>query len=345
MKKIQSIQALRAIAAMLVVNFHVILTLEKYYGQGSWIGQFYAYKDFGAVGVDIFFVISGFIMIVTNWSSFNCQKSLLFLFNRFLRIAPLYYFLTFVAFGIAIFLPDTTSIKADVSQLMYSMAFLPIQTFPVLKVGWTLNFEMYFYFIFSGLLFFSRRWFLLFGLCILILSIFARLFINLEISYLNALTNPLLIEFALGCYIGYLFKSGTNSSYSRWMLGGGVIGLITTAFTGIDENYRSLFWGLPSAMIIAGLVWNTDKQQSPLLRYFGQLLGKLGESSYSLYLSHALAMPVIGKLWGLFGLRAIFNADTYILASTLLLVLVGYLVFRLIEVPISNIFKHIGHDS
>ena len=126
--KITNIQVLRFIAAFSVMMVHLPLI-----GFGIW-------------GVDIFFVISGFIMMyVTEKNHKN------FFLKRLIRIIPIYWILTFGVFSVAILKPDLlNNTTADYEHLLKSLFFIPFNKnetghFPILFLGWTLNYEMIFY--------------------------------------------------------------------------------------------------------------------------------------------------------------------------------------------------------
>jgi hypothetical protein len=125
---LSSIQVLRGIAAVMVVLFHVC---------GFQIG---------AAGVDIFFVISGFIMFHTNRNVFGLTgAAILFLKRRILRIAPLYWLCSAFAFWPGV----------ELKSLVASVLFVPVRSedgsiHTVLAPGWSLNFEMFFYIVFGG---------------------------------------------------------------------------------------------------------------------------------------------------------------------------------------------------
>ena len=138
--KIEIIQVLRFFAAFSVMMVHLPII-----GFGIW-------------GVDIFFVISGFIMMYVTE---NNQKN--FLIKRIIRIVPLYWILTLGVFSIAIFYPDLlNNTTANFEHLIKSLFFVPFDKnssghFPILFLGWTLNFEIIFYILFSISLFFQKK--------------------------------------------------------------------------------------------------------------------------------------------------------------------------------------------
>ena len=139
--KIESIQVLRFFAAFSVMMVHLPIF------------------EFGIWGVDIFFIISGFIMMYVTE---NNEK--FFLIKRIFRIVPLYWILTLGVFILAIFVPDIlNNTTANIEHLFKSLFFIPFDKngtghFPILFLGWTLNFEVIFYFLFAlSLVFFQKN--------------------------------------------------------------------------------------------------------------------------------------------------------------------------------------------
>src|SRR5262249_47851617 len=144
---IYNIHLLRALAALAVVYFHVTsdagLQLPV---------------NIGAHGVDVFFVISGFIIAYIGARSPDG-----FLVRRLIRIVPFYWAATLVVFAVALLYPHVMrTTQADFAQLVYSLLFIPRETpyagmLPTLILGWSLNYEMYFYVLFALSLLLARR--------------------------------------------------------------------------------------------------------------------------------------------------------------------------------------------
>ena len=149
-----NIQALRAVAAFLVVFVHIDRLAEL---AGFRAGT----TVFGNTGVDLFFVISGFIMVVTVTE--RPQSPAQFFRHRVARIVPLYWLVTLAVFTLALVAPVLLqSTRANPAELLKSLAFIPYRRFdgqmhPLVFVGWTLNYEMMFYALFAVGMLFSRK--------------------------------------------------------------------------------------------------------------------------------------------------------------------------------------------
>src|ERR1700748_1111292 len=142
-----NLQVLRAVAAYLVVLVH----LSELLPQNSF-AELLRSRGYG--GVDIFFAISGFIMVYTTSAKRTSAGT--FLLNRLKRIAPLYYLVTLIVFALALVLRSLfESASTDLVPLLKSLAFLPFEKtpghiYPVYYLGWTLNYEIFFYAIFAA---------------------------------------------------------------------------------------------------------------------------------------------------------------------------------------------------
>lgn len=145
---IRPIQYLRGLAAMMVVWHHSV-------GQIDATLQFIHVPPWGAYGVDLFFAISGFIMLVTTWD--KPISPVEFIGHRIRRIVPLYWAATLLMVGIAILSPELfKTLRFDATSILKSLFFVPYwslaqagQIYPLLVPGWTLNYEMFFYALFA----------------------------------------------------------------------------------------------------------------------------------------------------------------------------------------------------
>ncbi len=310
-----SVQYARAAAALLVVIGHIA---------GFSAFQSISTTHFGGVGVDIFFVISGFIM----WETSKDQQPADFLQRRLTRIVPPYWFYTTLLVVLALALPALTpNIELTAKALSGSYFFIPYTDHrgimnPILLQGWTLNLEMFFYVIFALSLFLPgrRTRFLAVSLVFLIL-IAMGLFADKSWAVINRFTSPILLEFVMGMTV--------SAVWQRWKIGvpaAGAIFLASVAallYSEINLQYLGMgfiVFGVPAAFLLYGLL-----NLEPILakRPLRPLVAA-GDSSYSLYLAHPFvlsAVDVIFTRWaadhlGLDGMDlAIAFATTAILAS------------------------------
>lgn len=340
--KMLSLQSLRAIAAILVV-FHHNKDFSVKYGFTNQMTDF-LHSGIGAFGVDVFFVISGFIMYYTTYVSGNKAS---FLTKRLVRVVPLYWLFTIIL-GLLLFcLPQLFgSLKFDLFHLLLSMSFIPHNSpqgdyLPLLGVGWTLCFELYFYFIFSLLLSLEKEKFLwVISFIMLLFPLLA--FVHPEISSWNRmiwmLANTLNFEFLFGILIAFNYQK-IMSFFSRGLFFSGVLFVVfgfAFAYYVCDHEYRLQFrgivWGIPAALVVFGFVL--------LSRFkFPKFLVVLGDSSYSLYLSHILLLPLLWKMINFLKLNVDLNKNISLAVSigvVSISVILSCLIYFIIEKPMTR---------
>ncbi|MHC6225026.1 acyltransferase family protein [Pseudomonas sp. X10] len=276
-----SLQALRALAAWVVVCHHFMQIFFDFHATDP-IGQFLS--DRGAVGVDIFFVISGLVIYLSSRDKNIAPQR--FLLNRVLRIVPAYWFYTalmgLLLLSASQWMPHQT---IEWQHFLFSLLFIPAQNpggygmYPTLNVGWTLNFEMFFYLLFSLVFLVRQRHHLwLVTAALLLASEVLSRFGLLSHFY----GNNIIYEFLLGIVIGVLYRRGLIIE-GLW-LPLAVLAAASYAIYHLDASARLLHWGLPSAMIVLACV--------SLEPYFkgNRALKALGDCSYSVYLIHVLVL-------------------------------------------------------
>jgi len=299
--RLTNLQGLRALAAWAVVGHHVLDSLNKYLAPG----RIDFYPPTGSYGVEVFFVISGYVMMRTTAG--RRISPLRFLLDRVLRITPLYWFFTLLAYamlaaGLRLFGQD----GADPLSLSMSLLYLPLfadgrPALPVLFTGWTLNYEMLFYLAFAACLPIRCercRTMTLLGL----FAMAAATRYALPSAYTAWLGRDIIWSFALGC----LLWPATRSVRIGSTLGLGVL-VATLAGLSVAHLLTPLLGGhvellvgiLAFAMVGAGvLLENSDRALAP-----GALTFQ-GDVSYALYLIHPFALQAVGKLAILLGLTA-----------------------------------------
>lgn len=283
MKILFNLQALRAFAALNVVLFHALGTSISY---GFPVYSLHFLSDWSASGVDLFFVLSGFVMIyLMNKKSSKSITAWHFFLDRFTRIAPLYYFLSIVFFCSVLAFPDSFRSITNVSiiDLISSLLFLnQLLGFgdPLLFDGWTLEYEILFYLILacSLLLPFCR---------VRLFFTPALLFFLIFFTGLGTIS----IEFLFGMGIAYFFFFFKERPPFALLIF--IIGLVWFfSFLWITPQYsilthRVIQFGCPSALIVYGLVGLPQMRQNSLTR--------LGDASYGIYLIQVFTIPIFYK--------------------------------------------------
>lgn len=324
-----SIQVLRGFAAVLVIFHHA-------HEQFSSVEKVFP-TTVGAGGVDLFFVISGFVMIYTT--SKRSYSPTEFLLKRIMRIVPLYWLMTFATAVLLIVAGNLVDNSVfTTGSLVKSLVFLPHRNpadyysfSPMLKLGWTLNYEMFFYVVFSAVLFLSN-WtrvsvlFIVFSLIVW----FAKASGTTSAPVL-VWGNTIVFEFLFGCMIGALDVSGLLSRANRlvWLavLGAGGVAFIALADSAVLP--RVLCRGLPASLLVMALV---------ALERFGQVkvvapLKLIGDASYSIYLSHLYVVILFRVLWKKLHLPidGMIASVTFVGLCMTLGVLAGLFTYRFVE--------------
>jgi exopolysaccharide production protein ExoZ len=330
---LRSIQYLRGAAALLIVFYHVFLQLYR-------LGYTGPFPQFLNVGVDIFFVISGFIMWYTTFD--ERVKTAEFLRHRIVRIVPLYWLVTsFYVFVLLINPALMQSAQYDLYHIIASYLFIPAphplvpeEMWPLVVPGWTLNYEMFFYLLFGFTLIFPMK--------VRAATIVATLTCLVGLQSFNPATNSIVgfysssivIEFAFGVLIGYLYTRNVAVPrlYSITMMLVGMV--LAVSLIGIlPESPRALVAGVPAFLVVAGAVFFERSHRVVELA----LPKLLGDASYSLYLSHGAVLSALGQLWR--ALRPppnwqmtslfLFSVTSVIVAS-----IVGIGVYKFVERPL-----------
>ncbi len=337
-----SIQLLRGLAALLVVCTHSIFATISYGNNNSILSSFYNFSEFGAVGVDIFFVISGFIIVYVTQN--NNKKFNIFIKERLIRVVPLYWFFLSIMACALIFFPSAfVNNEFILSHAIYSFLFLPAYKFdgsisPLLGVGWTLNYEVFFYVIFSFSLYISswkKRFFLVSSIFIM-LSCFGIVYQN-ENPIIYVFTRSLLIEFVFGMLVAYLFFESKflSKKLATSVLVLSIFLLSLSVIYGVPDKFdtiKFIVWGIPAFFLVYSLLCLEIHGLK-----FNNLLIFLGKISYSLYLSHYFTVRLLSKLFEkLGGFSIVGHDDIIVLVLMFFSIIVGYLTFRFIEEPLTK---------
>lgn len=337
-KTLHSVQCLRGIAAMLVVIYHSQKLLETYQSRigipPSIVNATPNLSIVGASGVDLFFVISGFIMAYITCAQRGPHAILPFLKRRLVRIVPLYWFFTLIMAGLLLFFPNLfSSARFDGRGTLLSLLFIPYSSAvspnsPVLAVGWTLSYEMYFYVLVAcGFVLKYHVFSLVLGLFLAGSIALGYLFPSNDPVF-NLMTSPILCEFYLGYLCGSVFmtkKVILPKSLAFFYLASGVAGYMLWTM----ESVR-LPLGLFAFLIVTGCIFLEKYFTSKSMYY----LARIGDSSYSLYLSNYLLIPALGKICTAAGFWNHFPPAAFIALSLPACVAAGYLAYVFVERPL-----------
>lgn len=347
MSRNHHIQALRGIAASLVVLSHALDVLVERHILPEWFRL--VGFSIGGLGVTTFFVISGFIMVTISYDDFGSySKSLGFARRRLVRIVPTYWIATFVAFTLYQIAPASRT--ASVTDLAHSLAFIPYLTVsgldmqPVLGQGWTLNYEMFFYALLTIALMLPRR----IGLAGVFLVLFAAVAGGAFVKPLSDSTpaqtvftffsDPIILLFAAGVAIGVLKQNlGGRFAirYPFWiamaLLGAQI--LVNIAFR---IPSRLPFPDVISIWIAGALAVASCAFAAPASGgRFEAVAEALGDASYSTYLFHIFLLVGLKMVFPITAVTAVF----FVLAALLLSNLFGLAFYLTLERPISGLLR------
>lgn len=290
-RRFERLQALRYLAAAAVVGFHARGAAIAYLGRDSAIISPLAH---GGFGVDLFFVLSGFIIHYT--ASTREASPAKFLRRRVERIVPLYWFctLTLAALGLAIPALSSGQNWANPPHLAQSLTFTSMAwgQSPVVYVGWTLEFEMLFYLLATlGLAALSERYRWRALVCLLSLAAAVGALFPAKWPALAFLTNPIVLEFGFGVAIAEVVMRG---KVDRLQVGALATALAVLAATRAPAGQRVLIAGTTALVIVlfvALIDYRRPEVPKPL-----QPFVLFGDASYSLYLIQVLTVPACAKV-------------------------------------------------
>ena len=324
MQKFQSIQALRALAANMVVVFHFVGLNARI--DPSYSAIEFAISNLGVGGVHCFFVISGFV-IVTVAQRENCQQ---FLFSRVARIYPIYwvYLALMTAFYWAKGWPDPTP------GILNSIFLLPVAT-PLLPVGWSLVHEVYFYAVVAlGLALGLSMVRLLTGWAVLI--VVAQLIATSTNPVVEIVTHVYTIEFIAG---GFIALANVRRHGLPILVSGVALVVVGQILCGLlhpgQQWLQMVLIGAPYMLVVYGAI----SLESIGLRSPPRWTIKLGDASYSTYLSHFLLLALLTRLFSTqhHGFIAqILFAGLCIIAANIW----GLLSFNYLELPVLRILRN-----
>ena len=350
-KALQSIHFLRGLAAVFVVLAHALGSTSLKFPQHVSIlpGSFESQLVICASSVDFFFLISGFTMFYVYAKDFGNPLAWRdFMVRRVIRIVPMYWLITAIYVAGLLFVPSAFStLKFQLRHAIESFLFIPTSNsagehFPMLNVGWTLWFEMYFYLLF-GLAMLRTVRFALWAMGIFFgLSVLIGYVAPLGTPVLEVLFNQLVFEFFLGGLAGYLALRGYRASVPiAWALLASGLAIFAIQFVAGEWHIGRLFTrGVPALMILIGLV---SLEQHGRFKSPDWAI-RLGDECYSLYLTHSLVLALIFKAYISLELMRWVSPDALIVLCLLAAVIAAHVVFVWLERPLTAALNSAWRD-
>ena len=322
MVKLSNIQFLRFTAAMMVVTSHIASHVPLLAGQQE--TKFWDQLSVaGSYGVDIFFVISGYV--IADSYKHQTRSPSQFLKLRFFRIYPLYAAVTTLFFLLHLIIPSmmnssSGSIKLFISSLTFTSSIFGF-SYPILPQGWTLEIEVFFYLIFVGSIILCSHFKSFSGKERLLSSIFLLLAVFFGAT-------DLMIEFIFGLLISRYSSKERKKRFN--LLASISITFFVGIYLAIDVTSFRFFWiGLPSALLVY-LAIATPQLPKEMVNF-------LGDISYSIYLVHGMLIAVSLRLFTSVNENSIPMFSGFIFTTA---IIIGGCTYLLFEKPIVSYSKN-----
>jgi peptidoglycan/LPS O-acetylase OafA/YrhL len=328
---IVEIQHLRALAVLLVVLAHIHQSDARFFSAPLLDRTAY----FGFAGVDVFFVLSGFIIhhLYRGHAGFDLRYFL----NRLNRILPLYWIFTALALAGYFAIGDSLTRSVGELDLIASLTLIPAHQPPVLMVGWTLTHELYFYAAYGVMLMLPVRYRVWAALA---WAVATAAYVAAPIAggpWLALIFSPFNLLFLGGALIAEFRSSLAGLRWPALVLatGGAVLGLVWTHINGMDALANGVERVGVFAPFAVGAAW-AWLAWSPRLP---GLAARIGDWSYAIYLSHLLAIGVLARLLPGFVDGAIWSSPLFYAIALAACLMLGALTHTLVEQPLLKLGK------
>ncbi len=332
---LRSVQAMRGLAAVMVLILHATEMATERFGsrQPNWWA--------GAAGVDIFFVISGYVMSLSSGRLVRRKGGATkFLKRRLERIVPIYWIATTLKVALLLWIPALGLRGLGGSwHVVASYLFLPSwntshAALPVVPVGWTLNFEMLYYALFALALAFKLPPLrvltpLLIALALVPLAVHAKVYAPLSWC------NPILLEFLFGMMLERAWRRGWKLQPGpAWVVLCVAMSLLVLLPGQDGTLLRPFLWGLPAVVMLAAALSLEDS----IGRRLPLSILLIGDASYSIYLTHGFVLPVVARLFEALPWAGGRQMLPIVLVSLALCLGAGWIFYLWVELPLIHFF-------
>jgi len=343
--KLDSVQVLRAVAALMVTIAHAVEEAKYFFGFRPGFDTISLGK-----GVDLFFVISGFIIFYSSRSLFARPGAVgTFAYNRLSRVAPLYYLFTTLMVLVVVFLPSgVKEARFDLGQIVTSYAFIPFERYdgriaPILSLGWTLNYEIFFYGLFSLVMWLPARRAAAACVALLVGLAVVGVFVpDAAPAPFRFWTHNIILEFAMGIGIAVAYGAwGKRFARSGWIaavpavIGAAGLYILNLETPPIDLP-RFLSAGVPAALILGAAVLLAPASVELAAPRW---MTALGDSSYSLYLSHRFVQRPIQILVTQWSAGSAVSGILYVVLAVAVAIAAGHAIFLMLEQPLLGLLR------
>jgi exopolysaccharide production protein ExoZ len=331
------IQILRFLAALAVVAFHALGAPPKGFELPDSALTFAL--SYGGRGVDLFFVISGFVIFYATHSAKLTPAE--FLRRRVERIVPLYFFVIFTVTMLAVALPATfgTPDWYTPRHILKSLAFVAFTDgdMPVVYVGWSLEYEMYFYLSLALLMALTRN---VWRNIVVSFSAIAALGqipgVAATLGNYAFFADSMILEFVLGIIVASVFVNGGI----RWPMPIAAACAIAAILVS-DPASRVIVSGIPAACLVALAAWTSPKRIDP--SWPERALARLGDASYSIYLAQVETVSLAST--AVAGLIPAIPPMLLLIVTSCIVVALGLALNVLVERPLLKLCRRVGRPQ
>lgn len=316
----------------MVVGHHVAILLVERLHIAIRISQFA-----GASGVDIFFVISGFVMTISSQKLMGTPGGMkTFLVRRMERVVPLYWMATTLKIAL-VFTAPAIAVNAlrgawpIISSYLFLSSFNDSYRYPIVPAGWTLNYEMMFYLLFA----------IVIGMKLKLVPTLASTLGVIGFAAFNAhwrgpaifsSYEPIVLEFLAGVIISRLMMIGhiPGVKFSILLVFLGFSSLLLTP-SGDGSIFRVFIWGIPAAAIVSGAIGLEKYLKVP------GWISEIGDSSYAIYIFHGFILPIVGMAMAHIHWRFV-ELLTVVLCISMSTIM-GIVIHKIVELPMYSYFR------